>query len=117
LFGERAQIAGAKGKVDDGHLKGSPEAAETNASEAKCKMTGAPPSFRGAQRTRNLEIPGLVLAHHPGMTLSQNGLMEKYRSHKSVKRPFSQIRNSAQFSDVRSRSLPLRTAMPMPSPK
>src|SRR5689334_15836331 len=47
----------------------------------------------------------------------QNGLMEKYRSHKSVKRPFSQIRNSAQFSDVRSRSLPLRTPMPMPSPK
>ena len=28
------------------------------------------PSFRGASkmRTRNLEIPGLVLAHHPGMT-------------------------------------------------
>jgi hypothetical protein len=26
------------------------------------------PSFRGAKRTRNLEIPGLVLAHHPGMT-------------------------------------------------
>jgi hypothetical protein len=27
-------------------------------------------SFRGASkmRTRNLEIPGLVLAHHPGMT-------------------------------------------------
>src|ERR1700760_1853700 len=24
-------------------------------------------SFRGAQRTRNLEIPGLVLTHHPGM--------------------------------------------------
>jgi len=29
------------------------------------------PSFRGdaKHRTRNLEIPGLVLAHHPGMTL------------------------------------------------
>ena len=29
------------------------------------------PSFRGASktRTRNLEIPGLVLTHHPGMTL------------------------------------------------
>src|SRR5262249_30249989 len=28
-------------------------------------------SFRGGpqDRTRNLEIPGLVLAHHPGMTL------------------------------------------------
>src|SRR5882757_8497354 len=25
-------------------------------------------SFRGAKRTRNLEIPGLVLTHHPGMT-------------------------------------------------
>ncbi len=27
------------------------------------------PSFRGAKRTRNLEIPGLVLAHYPGMTV------------------------------------------------
>ena len=29
-----------------------------------------PPSFRGdaEHRNRNLEIPGLVLAHHPGMT-------------------------------------------------
>ena len=28
------------------------------------------PSFRGdaKHRTRNLEIPGLVLTHHPGMT-------------------------------------------------
>jgi hypothetical protein len=28
------------------------------------------PSFRGASktRTRNLEIPALVLTHHPGMT-------------------------------------------------
>ncbi|HUN99460.1 MAG TPA: hypothetical protein VMU69_24910, partial [Bradyrhizobium sp.] len=28
------------------------------------------PSFRGdaKHRTRNLEIPGLVLSHHPGMT-------------------------------------------------
>jgi hypothetical protein len=28
-------------------------------------------SFRGdaKHRTRNLEIPGLVLTHHPGMTL------------------------------------------------
>ena len=33
--------------------------------------------------------------------LRQNGLIEKYRSHRSVKRPFSQIRNSAQFNDVR----------------
>src|SRR4051812_45289178 len=31
---------------------------------------GWPPSFRGdaTHRTRNLEIPGLVLTHHPGMT-------------------------------------------------
>src|SRR5450755_1321751 len=30
------------------------------------------PSFRGdaKHRTRNLEIPGLVLTHHPGMTAS-----------------------------------------------
>jgi hypothetical protein len=30
------------------------------------------PSFRGdaEHRTRNLEIPGLVLTHHPGMTES-----------------------------------------------
>jgi hypothetical protein len=30
-----------------------------------------PVSFRGdaKHRTRNLEIPGLVLAHHPGMTI------------------------------------------------
>jgi hypothetical protein len=29
-------------------------------------------SFRGdaKHRTRNLEIPGLVLTHHPGMTAS-----------------------------------------------
>jgi hypothetical protein len=29
------------------------------------------PSFRGdaKHRTRNLEIPGLVLTHHPGMTV------------------------------------------------
>ncbi len=29
------------------------------------------PSFRGdaEHRTRNLEIPGLVLTHHPGMTV------------------------------------------------
>jgi hypothetical protein len=38
------------------------------------------PSFRGdaKHRTRNLEIPGLVLTHHPGMTeQNQNGLTEK----------------------------------------
>src|SRR5712671_6280997 len=31
---------------------------------------GGTPSFRGdaKHRTRNLEIPGLVLTHHPGMT-------------------------------------------------
>jgi hypothetical protein len=29
-------------------------------------------SFRGdaKHRTRNLEIPGMVLAHHPGMTVT-----------------------------------------------
>jgi hypothetical protein len=43
LFGERAQIARAKGKVDGGHFLGlSPEAAETSASGAKCKMTSGP---------------------------------------------------------------------------
>src|ERR1700686_1897737 len=33
-------------------------------------MRSSQPSFRGdaKHRTRNLEIPGLVLAHHPGMT-------------------------------------------------
>jgi hypothetical protein len=32
------------------------------------------PSFRGdaEHRTRNLEIPGLVLTHHPGMTREEN---------------------------------------------
>ncbi len=32
------------------------------------------PSFRGdaEHRTRNLEIPGLVLTHHPGMTKSND---------------------------------------------
>jgi hypothetical protein len=35
------------------------------------------PSFRGdaKHRTRNLEIPGLVLTHHPGMT--KNGLLRR----------------------------------------
>src|SRR6201992_1872369 len=34
------------------------------------KAMVCPPSFRGdaKHRTRNLEIPGLVLTHHPGMT-------------------------------------------------
>jgi hypothetical protein len=38
-------------------------------------MTG--PSFRGdaKHRTRNLEIPGLVLAHHPGMTAVPEGML------------------------------------------
>jgi hypothetical protein len=33
-------------------------------------------SFRGdaQHRTRNLEIPGLVLTHHPGMTSSHHGI-------------------------------------------
>jgi hypothetical protein len=37
------------------------------------------PSFRGdaEHRTRNLEIPGLVLTHHPGMTKS--GLLGRFR--------------------------------------
>src|SRR6185369_1549024 len=39
LLGERAQFARTGGKVDGGHLKGSPEAAETSASAPKCKMT------------------------------------------------------------------------------
>ena len=34
-------------------------------------------SFRGdaRHRTRNLEIPGLVLAHHPGMTASNSSII------------------------------------------
>ena len=48
---------------------------------------------------------------------AQNGLIGKYRSHKSVKRPFSHSRNSAQLNASRSVSLPRRTAMPTPSPK
>src|ERR1700709_1646203 len=34
------------------------------------RVFGAIPSFQGdaKHRTRNLEIPGLVLTHHPGMT-------------------------------------------------
>jgi hypothetical protein len=37
------------------------------------------PSFRGdaKHRTRNLEIPGLVLAQHPGMTM--DGLLRSAR--------------------------------------
>jgi hypothetical protein len=37
-------------------------------------QTAIPSSFRGdaKHRTRNLEIPGLVLAHHPGMTFGYN---------------------------------------------
>jgi hypothetical protein len=40
------------------------------------------PSFRGdaKHRTRNLEIPGLVLTHHPGMT----ALMLVVRSHQTL---------------------------------
>src|SRR6202163_4592543 len=44
------------------------------ASEAKQSIAAKypMPSFRGdaKHRTRNLEIPGLVLTHHPGMTES-----------------------------------------------
>jgi hypothetical protein len=43
-------------------------ASESEAIEKAAKLSG--PSFRGdaEHRTRNLEIPGLVLTHHPGMT-------------------------------------------------
>jgi hypothetical protein len=39
-------------------------------SALKLRRNRIDPSFRGdaKHRTRNLEIPGLVLAHHPGMT-------------------------------------------------
>ncbi len=47
----------------------------------------------------------------------QNGLIGKYRSHSSVKRPVSQMRNSAQLMARRKVSLPRLTATPMPSPK
>src|SRR5262245_36721213 len=47
----------------------------------------------------------------------QNGLIGKYRSQRSVKRPCSHTRNSAQFNASRIVSLPLRTAIPTPSPK
>src|SRR5260370_35908511 len=47
----------------------------------------------------------------------QNGLIGKYRSHSSVKRPVSQIRNSAQLMARRKVSFPRLTATPMPSPK
>src|SRR5947208_11878464 len=36
------------------------------------------PSFRGAKRTRNLEIPDLVLTHHPGMTCPSGPYPRRY---------------------------------------
>src|SRR5260370_42445385 len=44
------------------------------------------PSFRGdaKHRTRNLEIPGLVLTHHPGMTMS--GSLRRGVYHRSRRR-------------------------------
>src|SRR6478609_6854871 len=41
------------------------------------------PSFRGdaQHRTRNLEIPGLVLTHHPGMTACFSTLALQYLEH------------------------------------
>jgi hypothetical protein len=43
------------------------------------------PSFRGdaKHRTRNLEIPGLVLTHHPGMTyfFSRSGRLREKVTH------------------------------------
>ena len=40
-------------------------------------------SFRGGakRRTRNLEIPGLVLAHHPGMTIPDSYSSPAPRAH------------------------------------
>jgi hypothetical protein len=45
------------------------------------------PSFRGdaKHRTRNLEIPGLVLTHHPGMT--QSGLLRRGVYHRAGQGP------------------------------
>jgi hypothetical protein len=60
-----------------------------------------PPSFRGdaKHRTRNLEIPGLVLTHHPGMTASD--LLRGFapseldsRSYTATRRPGSDAGNS-----------------------
>src|ERR1700688_83192 len=47
------------------------------------------PSFRGdaKHRTRNLEIPGLVLMHHPGMTVP--GLLRRFAPPNDEKRRFS----------------------------
>src|SRR6202047_15611 len=41
----------------------------------------APPSFRGdaKHRARNLEIPGLVLTHHPGMTQCASSLRSQWQ--------------------------------------
>ncbi len=62
LFGERAQIARAEGKVDGGHQERlSVEAAETSASEAKCKMTMGTSSFRDGPKD---QTSGVQL--HPG---------------------------------------------------
>src|SRR5262245_13402419 len=58
-----------------------------------------------------------IASRAPSCTPNQNGLIGKYRNHKSVKRPCSQSRNSAQLSASRITSLPFLTAMPMPSPK
>jgi len=59
LFGERAQIARADGKIEGGHNKRVSKAAETSASASKCKTMAGLSSFRGdmKHRTRNLEIP------------------------------------------------------------
>jgi hypothetical protein len=45
-----------------------------------CLKISTPSSFRGdaKHRTRNLEIPGLVLTHHPGMT--ESGLLRCARN-------------------------------------
>src|SRR5260370_22115713 len=58
-----------------------------------------PPSFRGdaKHRTRNLEIPGLVLTHHPGMT--EYGFLK--RTDRKIPQP--QIGVAAFFPDAEQR--------------
>src|SRR5579872_1124612 len=70
------------------------------------------PSFRGdaEHRTRNLEIPGLVLAHHPGMTGDHRPLNFGLRFSMNACRPSRKSSESMQaiaiaFTASMSRSL------------
>src|SRR3979411_3290897 len=56
------------------------------------------PSFRGdaKHRTRNLEIPGLVLAHHPGMT--ESGLLRRFAPRNDEKEAHSLTQQACNTS-------------------